>query len=223
MFCVVQYSIGLVAAAFLNFKCCSRCFESHMWSFESDEPIPIHLIYGMDFPWKCAKSWEKTIVKKWSLVEWDLQAAIFQIIDMNSWWLMDIDQAPISDSHQTAKKILSHALQVAYLSHFFFWVPDSLFTKHWGTCFSAEVPAVGAVDKSSLSWRRSDCDITCPGPNRDLSSPSGPSRLPQQTLQANRFSDSIWLKLTIAQIPVMISGPPCSGSGPKTIVATPRA
>ena len=182
-----------------------------MWSFESDEPIPIHLIYGMDFPWKCAKR------EKWSLMEWDLQAPIFQIIDMNSWWLMDIDQAPISDSHQTAKRILSHALQVAYLSQF--WVPDSLFTKHWGTCFSAEVPAIGAVDKSSLSWRRSDCAPV----NRDLSSPSGPSRLPQQTLQAKRFSDSIWLKLTIAQIPVMISGPPGSGSGPKTIVATPRA
>ena len=29
-FCVVQYSIGLVAAAFLNHKCCFRCFESHM-------------------------------------------------------------------------------------------------------------------------------------------------------------------------------------------------
>lgn len=187
MFCVVQYSIGLVAAAFLNHKCCFRCFESHMWSFESDEPIPIHLIYGMDFPWKCAKSWEKTIVKKWSLMEWDLQAPIFQIIDMNSWWLMDIDQAPISDSHQTAKKILSHALQVAYLSHFFFLSAGLLVHETLGHVLLCRSPCRRCwskfVMKALWLW------------NSDLSSPSGPSRLPQQTLQVKRFSDSIWLKL----------------------------
>lgn len=208
MFCVVQYSIGLVAAAFLNHKCCFRCFACDLWNLMSQSQ------------------------STWSM-EWISHGSVQNVRSDHSWNEICKHQFPnywheflMIDGHRPSTNL---------------WFTSNSKKNpqpRTSSCISFSILSAGLLVHETLGHVllcRSPCRRCChegaltvishvQAPvNRDLSSPSGPSRLPQQTLQAKRFSDSIWLKLTIAQIPVMISGPPGSGSGLKTIVATSRA
>ena len=220
MFCVVQY-IGLVAAAFLNHKRCFRCFAcdlsnlmSQSQSTWSMEWISHGSVQNRERKqsWRSDHSWNEICKHQFSkLLIWIL----------DDWWTLTKHQSLIHIKQQKKSSATHFKLHIILI--FFF---------ECRTPCSRNIGARASLPKSLPSLlikvRCHEGALTVishvQAPvNRNLSSPSGPSRLPQQTLQVKRFSDSIWLKLTIAQIPVMISGPPGSGSGLKTIVATPRA